>query len=85
MHGDAISVEAVKSRDAMNEFAMLPLQVYGERDAWWPPDIQNEIDLLSGRAPIASYLDMMPFALRRKGTTQRMAGKNPRSWFARLR
>jgi GNAT superfamily N-acetyltransferase len=67
MHGDAISVEAVKSRDAMNEFAMLPLQVYGERDAWWPPDIQNEIDLLSGRAPIASYLDMMPFALRRKG------------------
>jgi hypothetical protein len=67
MRGDATTVDEVTSRDAMNEFAMLPFQVYGERDAWWPPDAQNEIDLLTGRAPIAAYLEMMPFAVRRKG------------------
>jgi hypothetical protein len=67
MRGDAISIETVTSRDAMSEFAELPLQVYGERDAWWPPDVQNEIDLLSGRAPIAAHLQMMPFVARRGG------------------
>jgi hypothetical protein len=67
MRGDATTIETVTSKDAMTEFAMLPFDVYGNRDAWWPPDIQNEIDLLSGRAPIAAYLDMMAFAARRKG------------------
>src|SRR5271155_2581272 len=67
MRGDATNIETVTSKDAMTEFAMLPFDVYGNRDAWWPPDIQNEIDLLSGRAPIAAYLDMMAFAARRKG------------------
>ncbi len=67
MHGDATSIEAVTSKDAMSEFAMLPFEVYGDRDAWWPPDVQNEIDLLSGRAPIAAYLEMMAFAARRRG------------------
>jgi len=67
MRGDAISIEAVASKDAMTEFAMLPFQVYGEREAWWPPDIQNEIDLLSGRAPIASHLEMMPLVARNAG------------------
>ncbi len=67
MRGDAISIEAVTSREAMTDFAMLPFQVYGERDAWWPPDVQNEIDLISGRAPIAAHLAMMPFVARRGG------------------
>jgi hypothetical protein len=67
MRADAISIETVTTREAMTEFAMLPFQVYGERDAWWPPDVQNEIDLLSGRAPIAAHLEMMPFVARRKG------------------
>jgi hypothetical protein len=67
MGANGISIEAVTSRDAITEFAMLPFEVYGERDAWWPPDIQNEIDLLSGRAPIAAHLAMMPFAARRAG------------------
>jgi hypothetical protein len=67
MHGGAITVEKVTGRDAMNQFAMLPFEVYGQRDAWWPPDVQNEIDLLAGRAPIASFLDMTPFAVRRRG------------------
>ena len=31
MHGDATSVEAVTSKDAMSEFAMLPFEVYGDR------------------------------------------------------
>jgi hypothetical protein len=67
MRGDGVSIEAVTSREAMSEFAALPFEVYGERDAWWPPDVQNEIDLLSGRAPIASYLQLMPFVARRAG------------------
>src|SRR5579871_5121302 len=67
MRGDGVSIEAVTSRDAMTEFAMLPFQVYGEREAWWPPDVQNEIDLLCSRAPISSHLAMMPLAARRAG------------------
>jgi hypothetical protein len=67
MRGDAMSIEAVEGKDALTEFAMLPFEVYGNRDAWWPPDVQNEIDLLSGHAPIASYLEMMPYAARYKG------------------
>jgi hypothetical protein len=67
MQGDGISIEAATNKAAMAEFAQLPFQVYGERDAWWPPDTQNEIDLLSGRAPIASHLDMTPFVARRSG------------------
>src|SRR5580700_5553972 len=67
MRGDGISIETVTGRDAMSEFAGLPFLVYGEREAWWPPDVQNEIDLLSGRAAIAAHLDMMPFMARRGG------------------
>jgi hypothetical protein len=67
MGDDAITIEAVTGREAMTEFAMLPFQVYGGRAAWWPPDVQNEIDLLSGRAPIASHLEMKPFVARSSG------------------
>ena len=67
MRGDAISIETVSGREAMNLYAGLPFEVYGERDAWWPPDVQNEIDLLSGRAPIAAHLELMPLLARRDG------------------
>jgi hypothetical protein len=67
MRGDDISIEEVRTREAMTEFAMFPFQIYGERDAWWPPDVQNEIDLIAGRAPIASHLELMPFVARRGG------------------
>jgi len=67
MRGDGISIEAVTTREAMTEFAMFPFQVYGDREAWWPPDVQNETDLISGRAPIAEHLEMRPFVARRAG------------------
>jgi ribosomal protein S18 acetylase RimI-like enzyme len=60
-----IRVEQVSSRDRLEEFARLPFEIYGNRDAWWPPDIQNEIDLLSGRALITAYLDLSPFCVWR--------------------
>jgi hypothetical protein len=67
MFGDAISIEAITGSDEFKEFAMLPFEVYGNRDAWWPPDVQNEIDLLGGHAPIAAFLEMLPFIARRRG------------------
>jgi GNAT superfamily N-acetyltransferase len=57
-----IRIEQVNSRDGFEQFARLPYQVYAERDAWWPPDVHNEIDLLSGRALITAHLDLCPFA-----------------------
>jgi len=48
-------------------FARLPFQVYDRRDAWWPPDIQNEIDLLSRRSLLSSHLEVTPFCARRGG------------------
>jgi hypothetical protein len=67
MRGNDISIEVVRTREAMTEFAMFPFQVYGERDAWWPPDVQNEIDLIAGRAPIAAHLELRPLVARRAG------------------
>ncbi len=57
-----IRIERIGSREAFNQFARLPYSIYAGREAWWPPDIQNEIDLLSGRARIAAHLDLNPFA-----------------------
>jgi hypothetical protein len=57
-----IRIEQVNSRDGFEQFARLPFQVYGDRDAWWPPDVHNEVDLLAGRALITSHLDLCPFA-----------------------
>jgi hypothetical protein len=56
-----IRIEAINSPQAFEEFARLPYQVYADREAWWPPDIRNEIDLLSGRTLTAPYLDLQPF------------------------
>lgn len=57
-----IRIDQVNSRDGFEQFARLPYQVYADRDAWWPPDVRNEIDLLAGRALITSHLDLCPFA-----------------------
>jgi hypothetical protein len=62
-----IRVEQVSGREGFEQFARLPFEIYGGRDAWWPPDIQNEIELLSGRALIAAYLDLSPFCAWRDG------------------
>jgi len=57
-----IRIEQVSSRDGIEQFARLPFQIYGDRDAWWPPDVHNEVDLLAGRALITAHLDLCPFA-----------------------
>lgn len=57
----SIRVEAISSPHAFEEFARLPLAVYAQREAWWPPDIRNEVDLLAGRTRTASYLQIQPF------------------------
>src|SRR5580700_5419885 len=64
---DTISIERPTSREQLEEFARLPFRVYGERDAWWPPDVQNEIDLLSRRSLLSTYLEVRPFCARRAG------------------
>jgi hypothetical protein len=65
--GEGISVEQPSSREQLDEFARLPFQVYGARDAWWPPDVQNEVDLLSRRSLLSPYLEVVPFCARRAG------------------
>src|SRR5271167_361387 len=64
---DTISIERPASREQLDEFARLPFQVYGGRDAWWPPDVQNEIDLLSRRSLLSTHLDVTPFCALRAG------------------
>ena len=66
---NSIKVEHLESHAALEEFARFPLRVYGGRDAWWPPDVQNEIDLLAGRSPFAGFLDVRPICARRDGHT----------------
>ena len=65
--GDTINIERPTSRGQLDEFARLPFQVYDGRDAWWPPDVQNEIDLLSRRSLLSSHLEVTPFCARRAG------------------
>ncbi len=58
----SIRVEWVTSREGYEEFARLPYQIYGEREAWWPPDVHNEIALLTGRSPLSRHLDLAPLS-----------------------
>jgi len=51
----------------LEQFARLPYVVYAQREAWWPPDINSEIELLSGRALIAAHLEMASFLAYRDG------------------
>jgi hypothetical protein len=67
MGSGRISIENPRSRGGMEEFARLPFQVYAERKAWWPPDVQNEVDLLSHRSPLSPFLEIEPFIARRDG------------------
>jgi GNAT superfamily N-acetyltransferase len=62
-----IRVEQINTLEAFEAFARLPYEIYAARDAWWPPDVQNEIELLSGRALIAAHLEMCPLGAWRDG------------------
>lgn len=62
-----IRIEGISSPQAFEEFARLPYEIYSGRDAWWPPDVRNEVDLLSGRTQTASYLELQPFCAWRDG------------------
>jgi hypothetical protein len=65
--GNNIRVERPSSNEQLEQFARLPFQVYDHREAWWPPDVQNEIDLLARRSLLASYLEIEPFCAWREG------------------
>jgi hypothetical protein len=67
-----IRVEQITSRDGFERFARLPYQIYGGRDAWWPPDVQHEIDLLSGRSLITAHIDLNPLCV---WSGDRLAGR----------
>ncbi len=62
-----IRIERPYTRSQLDEFARLPFAVYSGCDAWWPPDVQNEIDLLSRRSYLSNYLELEPFCARRNG------------------
>jgi hypothetical protein len=64
---DGIRIERPGTRSQLDEFARLPFAVYSGCDAWWPPDVQNEVDLLSRRSHLSNYLDVEPFCARRAG------------------
>lgn len=67
MSSGKIRVERISTREAFEEFARLPFQVYADREAWWPPDVQNEVDLLSGQSLITRHLDLEPICAYREG------------------
>ena len=67
MSSQRVSIENPRSRSAMEDFARLPFVVYAERKAWWPPDLQSEVDLLSHRSPLSPFLEIEPFVARRDG------------------
>ena len=67
LSGDNIAIERPSTRQQFDEFARLPFQVYAARDAWWPPDVQNEVDLLSRRSLLATHLELMPLCACRAG------------------
>jgi ribosomal protein S18 acetylase RimI-like enzyme len=56
-----IRVAQLSTLGEFEQFARLPYAVYASRDAWWPPDVQNEIDMLTGRSLIAAHLNLAPF------------------------
>lgn len=67
MAAAGVSIERPKTRAELEEFARLPFLVYSDREAWWPPDVQNEIDLLSRRSPLSSFLEIEPLYARVNG------------------
>src|SRR5579872_1274030 len=69
MKSARVSIENPRSRAELEDFARLPFLVYADRKAWWPPDIQNEVDLLSHKSPLSAFLELKPFVARRDGRT----------------
>ncbi|HLH75197.1 MAG TPA: hypothetical protein VKV28_00190 [Candidatus Binataceae bacterium] len=67
MDDESIKIQPVSGREGLAEFASLPFQIYQGQAAWWPPDLDNEVELLGGRAPITAYLEMLPLVARRGG------------------
>jgi hypothetical protein len=67
LSANGIQIEKIRTHRVVEEFARLPLRVYENCDAWWPPDVDAEIELLAGRSPISSYLELMPMVVRRDG------------------
>jgi ribosomal protein S18 acetylase RimI-like enzyme len=67
MNATGITIEPVTTRDGCEEFARLPYHIYAAREAWWPPDIQGEIDMITRRTHFAAYLDLEAFCARRRG------------------
>jgi len=64
---DKIQVERPRTPAELEQFAAFPHQVYSARIAWWPPDIRGEVELLRGRAPISSSLEISPFWVKHGG------------------
>lgn len=62
-----ISIERASDRAGLDAFARLPFEIYARSEAWWPPDVQNEIDLISRRTLLSSHLEIAPFCARRGG------------------
>jgi hypothetical protein len=62
-----VRVEQVSTPEGFERFARLPYEIYAAREAWWPPDVQNEMDLLAGRALITAHLDLVPLCAWRDG------------------
>ena len=75
MGSGGIRIENPRSRVAMEEFARLPFLVYADRKAWWPPDIQNEVDLLSRRSPLSPFLEIEPFMARAMAESSRASAR----------
>ncbi len=67
MGNGGLEIDRVTTRSGFDEFARLPYAVYGNAEAWWPPDVQNEIELLTGRTALARFLDIQPMVARRAG------------------
>ncbi len=67
MKAGPVRIEQPRSHAGFEEFARLPYQVYGRRDAWWPPDVRSEVELLAGRSHLSANLDIDAFCARRGG------------------
>lgn len=62
MPGANTVVKRLTSRAEFEQFARFPYEVYADRQAWWQPDVQNEIALLSGASALSAHIHLVPFA-----------------------
>src|SRR5271165_5909652 len=66
MNSEKVEIERPGTSDALVKFASLPLQVYSDLPVRWQHDVAVEVDLISGRSPIASHLELPPLWARKK-------------------